>query len=108
MTLSPLVQKVTLFFLIPAAWFISLKQVKIGEPLASINIFKEGKDPILQPDETYPTWIWSALDKPRPKQYLEDWEITTRKQLRTMNHFRMQMSNNNKTKPGKKDSNPFK
>lgn len=83
-------------------------QLKLGDTMTNINIFKDAKDPILLPDDEYPAWIWSSLEPPLPKQYLEDWEITNRKQLRMMNHFRIQMANSSKTKPSVKGSNLFK
>lgn len=28
------------------------------------NIFKDGEDPKLKPDEEYPDWLWSLIDPP--------------------------------------------
>ncbi|KAH6898721.1 mitochondrial ribosomal protein L37-domain-containing protein [Thelonectria olida] len=33
-----------------------------GTPLAGLNYFKNGQDPVALKDEEYPEWLWSCLD----------------------------------------------
>lgn len=80
-----------------ASYFTPMKELKVGDPLSNITIFKDGKDPVLLPDDQYPPWIWDALIQPPPREYIEDFSIKNRRELRMMNHFRMHLNNGNKT-----------
>lgn len=39
---------------------VEIKLPAVGESLRKINISVGKSDPILQPDSSYPQWIWSA------------------------------------------------
>lgn len=74
--------------------FVSLSQLKVGEPLSNIQYYKDSPEPILQPDELYPEWIWEPiLYPPKPAVFISPENIQTRKQLRTMNQFYMKCNN---------------
>lgn len=74
--------------------FVSLSQLKIGQTLSNIQYYKDFPEPILQPDELYPEWIWEPiLYPPKPAAFIPSENIQTRKQLRTMNQFYMKCNN---------------
>jgi Mitochondrial ribosomal protein L37 len=66
---------------------------KVGDSFSNINYFKGGTDPVLKPDSDYPLWIWEALDPIVPSEYIPNDKIKTKKELRTMNKFKIKLSN---------------
>ena len=39
--------------------------MKPGDPIPGINIYTEGKDPILKEKTEYPDWLWDLYNTPR-------------------------------------------
>ncbi|KAK8793020.1 hypothetical protein WA538_002531 [Blastocystis sp. DL] len=47
------------------------EETKKSDSLIPINIFADGKDPEVLPDDQYPDWLWHMLD---PKVSPDEWE----------------------------------
>ncbi|USP77099.1 hypothetical protein yc1106_04373 [Curvularia clavata] len=41
--------------------------VPAGQPLKGLNFLKDRQDPIAAPDEEYPAWLWTILDRQEKK-----------------------------------------
>lgn len=41
--------------------------VPAGQPLKGLNFLKDRQDPIAAPDEEYPAWLWTLLDRQEKK-----------------------------------------
>ena len=66
--------------------------LKVGDVLGGLNIMVGGSDPVIKEDSEYPPWIFKVLEEQKPK-VLDDYEITTRKQLKRANVAKMRKNN---------------
>lgn len=41
--------------------------VAAGTPLKGLNFLKDRQDPVALPDEEYPEWLWSILERQEKK-----------------------------------------
>jgi len=41
--------------------------IPAGQPLKGLNFLKDRQDPIAAPDDEYPAWLWTLLDRQEKK-----------------------------------------